>query len=356
MSCNSCNDNCQDTNPCYEDCGCLNPTTFKCTSYTGADLPNLEVTDTTDGEALLGLIDTKIGDIGKVLVDGSDDCPALLEDKLEAGLNISIQAVGEGCNRKLQINASSGGVAVDVKTKVSANDTTSDHLYSKTTNGVYISRTIENAGGNEKLKFDLNISSLVSADSGNQLSFGSDGKLKTLYTVPDGSETKIVQGNGVIVTGIGTMDDPYVVATNDAIQIKQPCFDGVWRNLSLLATGNAAVAYISGTPQYRFRYDGSVEFRGQAVYTVAFAGTPSSRRFTVTIANLPTSCLTLGEQAGTSDLKGINYVDTSLLSVYGYIIRKATEKIILEFQTTYENAASKTIVVSFDGCVSHPIL
>lgn len=359
--CYKCNQDCDNTceqNACYDDCGCLYPSTFACVKYTGSALTNIDVVATMDGEAALASINTKVGELqlgaNQVAVNSADVCPSYLFDKLEAGLNIALSVSGTGCDQKIKIDASSGGVPVDVKAKVSAADTTSDYLTNKLEGGTYIQKTVVNPAGNEKIKFDVSPVTLISADSGNQLTLGVDGKLKTAYVAPDGSETKLVQGTGVTVSGTGTSGDPYVVSTNASIQVARPCFNGVWNDVTLLPTGNASVVYVSGTPQYRFRYDGTIEFRGQATYTVAFGGTSATRKFTVNAMSLSTSCATLSEQLGTVDMKGINYLDTSLLSAYGYIIRKASDKIVLEFQSTYQSAASKTIVVNFEGCLSYP--
>lgn len=355
--------NCQDTSdPCGQyDCGCLNPNTFGCTSYGGDALPCLGVANGEDGESILGKIETKVCNIGKILINADDTCPEFLSDKLEEGLNISFSYTGTGCDRKLVINAVDGGVPIDINAKVSSADTTSGYLYSKIDTGTYLSKTIINPAGNEILKLNVLPSALVSGDAGNQLGIGTDGKLVTLYTAPDGSETKLVEGVGLIISGTGTLADPYILSTNPSIQVARSCFDSTWRPVTLVATGNASVVYVSGAPQYRYRFDGSVEFKGSATYTVSFGayGTSSDRKFTFTAGSIPTTCLTAGEQAGTSDLKGINYIDIPYSAgieaqQYGYIIRKSAQNIILEFQSSFAIAKSKTIVVNFEGAISHP--
>lgn len=368
----ACNDNnpCIQNDPCtdpYDNCGCPNPNTFGCTSYEGNALPCLGVANGENGKDIMVKIEDAICELqqdkGKVLIDGTDTCPEYLFDKLEEGLNISFSITGTGCDRKLVINAVEGGEPVDVNAKVTSNDTTSGYLDDKIETGEFLTKNILNPGGNEQLEIDVVPVTLISGDSGNQLSIGTDGKLKTLYSAPDGSETIVQEGVGVTVTGTGTLVDPYIISTNPSIQVARPCFDGVWRNITLVATGNPNVTYTSGAPQYRYRFDGTIEFRGTATYNVAF-GTyqTANRKYTITIGNIPTTCLTLGEQAGTRDLKGINYIDIpqasadQIVQQYGYIIRKSTQNIVVEFQSSFTNATSKSIVVSFDGAVSHPTI
>ena len=361
-----CNEN--DCNPCsYDDCGCLNPNTFNCVTYTGDELPCLGIEEAMDGDGILEKLEEAKceadANIGKVRVDGEDTCQEYLEEKLEAGVNISLTVTGTGCDRKIRIDAVEGGVPVDVNVKVTSDDTTTGYLDGKITTGEFLTKSILSPGGNEKLELDVVPSTLISTDSGNQLVLGVDGKLKTLYTTPDGSETIVIAGVGVIVSGSGTLLDPYIISTNPSIQVARPCFDGVWRDITLVATGNANVVYTSGVPQYRYRYDGTVEFRGQATYTVSF-GTyqTSNRKYTITIGNIPTTCLTGGELAGIADLKSINYIDVpqasadQIVQQYGYIIRKSTANLIVEFQSSFTNATSKSMVVNFEGAVIHPLI
>ncbi len=358
---------CNDTNPCdpcneHDNCGCLNPTTFGCVT-TNKTRDCLDVTSGTNGEDILDAIETKVCDIGKVLIDGDDTCPEFLFEKLEEGLNISFAITGTGCDRKIQINATEGGVPVDINAKVTSADTTTGYLNTKIETGSYLTKTILNPAGNEKLEIDVVPETLISGDTGNQIVIGDDGGLKTLYTAPDGSETIIVQGTGVLVSGSGTTDDPYVIATNPSIQIARACFDNTWRNISLVASGNPNVVYTAGTPQYRYRFDGTVEFRGSITYQVAFgAYSTSNRKFTIPMGNIPTTCLTGGEQAGTADLKGINYIDVPQAGpdqygqMYGYIIRKNAQNLILEFQSSFLASTSKTVVVNMEGAVAYPTI
>lgn len=370
MACNCDNDPCSCSDPCtdlYDNCGCTNPNTFGCTTYTGNSLECSGIQNGENGNDVLGHIEEAICEQqenqGKVLINGDDTCPDFLFDKLEEGLNISFSVTGEGCDRRMVINAVDGGTPIDINAKVTSNDTTSGYLNSKLTVGTHLTKTIINPSGNENLKFDVDPETLISEDAGNQLILGDDGLLKTLYTTPDGSETKVIEGVGVIVSGTGTLADPYIISTNPSIQIVRSCFDSVWRDITLVATGNANVVYSAGVPQYRYRFDGSVEFRGQATYTVDFgAYSTSNRKYTITIGNIPTTCLTGGELAGTADLKAITYIDVPQASAdqitqqYGYIIRKSTANLIVEFQSSFTASTSKSIVVNFEGCVIHPLI
>src|SRR5687767_1085322 len=157
MACNSCNHNpCTCHNPCeYDNCGCVNPTTFGCTSYTGTALACLGVANGENGNDILVKINTKACDIGKVMLDADDTCPEYLIDKIEAGLNISIEEQGEGCDRRLVISATEGGVPVDVNVKVSSDDTTSGYLNDKIVTGTYLTKSILNPAGNEDLRLDV---------------------------------------------------------------------------------------------------------------------------------------------------------------------------------------------------------
>lgn len=364
--CTSCSDQSNLTQDgCYDNCGCLNPTTFKCTTYTGDPLTYVGIANADDGDEILSAIDTAIGALqgnkGKSLVDANDTCPQFLFDKLDPGSNISFSIVGSGCTRKVRINATVGGVPVDVNVKASANDTTSNYLFEKIATGDAISKNIQYPADDEKVLLDIVYSELISSDTGNMLTTGADGKIKTSFTTPDGSETKLAEGTAVSITGTGTTLDPYVISTNPSIQVARPCFDGVWRDVTTVAIANTNVVYVSGKAQYRYRYDGTIEFRGNMTFNVAFGNYASSnRKYTVTLGNIPTTCLSLAEQAGTVEMKNFNYIDTpqasadQIVQQYGYIIRKSAQNIVLEFQSSFTNNTSKSIVVSFDGAVHHP--
>lgn len=363
---NNCNDNngCGSLDPCgnFDDCGCLNPTTFPCVATTKA-YPDLGVTIGEDGGSVLDKLSAKVRNIGKVLIDSTDTCPEFLSEKLAAGLNISFGISGTGCNRVLTINSSVGGVAVDVFAKVSGADSTAGYLYDKIDGGVYIHKTILNAGLNETLELDVDPVDFISADIGNQLVLGVDGKLKTLYTAPDGTETKLIAGPGVGVSGAGSNVDPYIISTNPSITALRPCFDSTWRTITLVASGNINVIYTAGAPEYRYRHDGSIEFRGAITYTVNFgAYSTGNRKFTIPMGNIPITCITAGEQAGVVDMKSINYIDVpqasadQITQAYGYIVRKSAQNLVLEFQSSFANATSKSVVVNLDGCIQHPTI
>lgn len=355
-----------DCNPCdtYDNCGCINPTTFECVTKPGV-CEDLGITDDMNGKQVIAQICENVGDLqdkeGKVLIDGNDTCPEYLWDKLEEGLNISFTQTGTGCDKKIVINAVEGGTAVDVHVKVSSDDTTSGYLDEKLVTGTYLTKSTNNPAGDEELEIDVVPETLISTDANNLITLGTDGGLHAYFEEADGSETSVVEGTGVTVSGTGTSADPYVISTNASIYAVRSCFDSIWRNVTLVATGNPNVTYVSGTPKYRYRHDGSIEFKGPVTYTVAFgAYSTADRKYTIPLGNIPTTCLTVSEQAGVADLKGINYIDVpqassdQITQMYGYIIRKSAQNLIVEFQSSFTGATSKTIVVNFDGVISHP--
>lgn len=356
---------CPDNNPCdpcnqYNNCGCENPNTFGCTT-TSKVRTCLGTLAGEDGESVLDKIEAKVCNIGKVKLDANDTCPEYLSEKIGAGLNIDISYTGTGCDRQMIISATEGGVPVDVNVKVSDDDTTPGFLYDKIDGGSHITKDIQNPGDDETLALDVNIESLISGDAGNQLTTGGDGLLKTLYSAPDGSETVVTAGVGVILSGSGTSVDPYIISTNPSIQVVRSCFDNVWRPISLVSSGNANVVYASGAPQFRYRFDGTIEFKGSITYTVSFGNYQSSnRKFTVPMGTVAIDCISSGEQVGVSDLKSINYIDVpqagadQYAQLYGYIIRKSAQNLVLEFQSSFIGATSKSIVVNFEGAVSYP--
>lgn len=361
MPCNDVNP-CQESNPCHDNCGCLNPTSWNCIDSPGTQ-SNLGVTPSMTGLEVLALINSKVAGIGKVLIDGSDTCPEYLLEKLAPGANISFTQIGSGCTKQIRIDSTTGGEPVDVNVKITSNDTTSGYLYDKIVTGTFLVKDVVTPGADEKLSLDVDIDSIISGDAGNQLVIGDDGGLKTVYTAPDGSETKIIEGVGIDISGTGTTSDPYILSTNPTIQVARTCFDGVWRNINLVDPANANVVVASGQPKYRYRFDGSIEFKGNITYTVNFGAYSSgNRKFTIPMGNIPVNCVILSEQSGTFDLKNINYVDVpqassdQITQQYGYIIRKSSQNIILEFQSSFTGATSKSVVVSFDGCIQHPNL
>lgn len=321
MACNNnCSDNCTDCNDCSSDCydyGCLNPTTFECVTKPGTH-EDIGVTNDMTGTEVLEAINTTIKNL--VLPSPS---------------------------------------SADIYSKVSATDTTSNYLTNKLVVGTFLTKTILNPAANEQIRFNLDINSVISADADNELALGTDGKLRVL-PVPVAADIQVVAGSGVTVSGTGPASDPFIVSINPSITAARTCFDGVWNDLSLIATGTGDVTYVSGTPKYRIRFDGSIEFKGSATYIVNFgAYSTSGRKRTITLGALPTTCLNLSEQTGTSDLKSINYIDQpgsgdQITQMNGFIIRKINQNILVEFQSSYITSTTKTIVVSFDGAISHP--
>lgn len=310
---------CSPSNPGYDNCGCINPTTWECITLPGV-LSALNVTNDMNGLEVLQAINNVIND--------------------------------------LTVDPPSPGA--DIFAKVSSTDTTASYLDSKLLGSTYITKAVVNPGSNEKIKFSLTPSTLISADGGNILETGTDGKLRVVATSV-AADIQVVGGSGVTVTGTGPASDPFVVSINPSISVARTCFDNTWRSITLVSSGNANVTYVSGTPQYRYRFDGTIEFKGSITYTVDFGAYSSgNRRFTIPMGNIPVTCITALEQTGTVDMKGINYIDTPQASAdqitqqYGYIIRKNAQNLILEFQSSFTGATTKTIVVNFEGCVSHP--
>jgi hypothetical protein len=329
MSCNHtdpCKDPCN-ADPCYDNCGCLNPTTFECVSKPG-NHHAIKVSNDMNGKQVISAINSKIDELvdisGKVAIDHEDFCPSNLINKLEAGQNISITQVGDGCDKKLVITggAGIGAAGSDVNVKVSPTDTTSGLLNNKVEVGIYLTKTIIGGTGNQKLRVDLGpLSNLLSTNPGNALTLGTDGKLKTTYVSPDGSETKI-QGAGVItVTGNGTNANPYIIFTNPSIFPKRSTFDGVWK--PLVFTASSGLTIPSSNAFYRFRFDGTIEFKGKATFSVTFATSTSSSNyqslFTFPVGGTnPIS--NAGEIARDSVMKSIyNYAGSSFTGYNIYI-------------------------------------
>lgn len=318
--CNPCNE-CQPVvNPCYQDCGCLNPTTWACVSTPGIH-SSIGVTNEMSGTQVLSAIATTID-------------------------NLVIGEIPEGNDKYV---------------KISASDTAADYLNTKVTVASPITKTIINASSDERMRLGLNFSALLSADPNNLVQLGTDGKLRVL-SANDPADIVVTAGSGVTVTGSGPASDPYIVSINPSITAARTCFDGVWRDVTVSPTANVNVVYVGGIPKYRYRFDGTLEFKGSSTYTVTFgAYTTASRKFTVPSFTLPTTCITAGEQTGQADLKSVNYIDASgvgdqITQQYGYIVRKNAQNYILEFQSAYIAGATKTIVVNWEGVVAHPTL
>lgn len=329
MSCNCHNVTCNDCNPCaplpcqpitscYEDCGCLNPTTWSCLSHPGIH-STLNIVDSMTGVQVLTAIATVIDNIV-----------------------IGIPPSGN-----------------DNFAKVSSTDTTTDYLNQKLLVQSPLVKTVINLSSNEKLRFGLSIPALISSDSGNLIQIGTDNKLRVLTPITV-ADIQVIGGAGVTVTGTGPAVDPFIVSINPSITAARPCFDGVWRNMVLVASANINVLFVSGIPKYRYRFDGTIEFKGSVTYTVNFgAYTTGNRKFTVPLGNISTVCLTAGEQTGISDLKNINYIEPNgvgdqITQQYGYIVRKNSQNYFLEFQSSYLAPTTKTIVVNFESIQVHP--
>lgn len=326
----SCFDN-NECNPCtenqYDNCGCLNPTTFECITEPGV-LSAIGVTADMNGLQVL-------------------------------------QAINDAIDALTLAPSPSGS---DIYAKVSATDNTSDYLNNKLQAGTFLSKTVINPGVNEKIRFNVVPGNLLSTDTDNILDLGSDGKFRVIAPTPT-VDFAVVGGAGVTITGTGYTVDPFIVSINPSITATRTCFDGVWRDVTLTATGNPSVAYVSGVPKYRVRFDGTIEFKGSSTYTVSFGAysdLAGTRKRTVTVGNiagvatLATGCgLSAGEMSGISDLKNINYIDQpgtgdQITQQYGYTVRRNGTNVIIEFQSAFIAATSKQIVVNYEGCVIHP--
>lgn len=357
----TCND-CNTTNPCFDNCGCINPVDWECVNNPGTHTA-LSVVNTNNGATVLEKINSEIQDlqdtVGLVKLDGSDTCPQSLLSKLEAGTNISIVKTGSGCDAKLVITAGEGigPAGVDTNVKVSASDTTTNYLNNKLVGGTYTTKTILNPAGNEQIKLDVVPSTLISIDGGNQLTLGMDGKLKTSYVSPDGSETKIAAGANIQLTGSGTIPDPYVVAVPLSVSAKRTYFDGVWKTLTFNNGGNPNVTLVSQSVKYRLRFDGTIEYRGNLTYTINF----TTNKIVINNSSVPTGGLTnlaSIELDRSVELKNMMTFDTPTTinitpNLWGYTIRQlAGGNINMDLMSS--TSGSKTLVITFDGCQYHP--
>ena len=325
MSCSNtnpcgCTDECNEVNPCYENCGCLNPTTFECVTKPGV-LSAIGVTNDMTGKQVLQAINDTIEDL----------------------------VVGSG---------SSGD---DQYVKITSSDTVESYLNDKLAFRPNIKKVILNPNANEVMRLEVVEEELVSTDTDNQLDIGTDGKLRVIITPPT-ADVDIQEGSGVTITGAGTSADPWVIATNPSISAVRTCFNNTWVPITLVNTGTG-VTYVPGTaPQFRYRHDGTIEFKGSATYNVDFGVySGATRKRTLALGNIPTNCLSAGEQGSATDLKAITYIDApgtgdQITQQYGYIIRKSAQNITIEFQSAYIAATTKTIVVQFDGAMSHPTI
>ena len=106
----TCND-CNASNPCYENCGCLNPTDWECVNNPGS-FPDLGITNSDNGATVLEKINNEIVELqnneGLIKSDLSNTCLRSLYDIVEAGENIAITKSGTGCNQKIIITGGEG--------------------------------------------------------------------------------------------------------------------------------------------------------------------------------------------------------------------------------------------------------
>jgi hypothetical protein len=366
-TCNECNP----VNPCYDNCGCLNPTTFDCVTNFKQNYPHIPLNVNQTGSDLLTQLNTTINGLKenqfKVKSDDADTCPDSLFDKLEAAGDVSFSIVGTGCNRKLRINSTASGNPVDQNVKVSGTDTTANFLGAKIVDGTYVKKTTLNGGGNEQLRFDITVSDLISGDSGNQLTQGVDGKLKTSFSAPDGSETKvtIAQNQGLTISGTGTLANPYVIGTYGNNFPTRTYFDGAWRNLTFTNASASNITVSSQSVQFRYRGDGSIEFRGSVTYSVQFDGTTGNKRI-INGASFPlngNNNVSSAEVNRVVNLKNYMTFDVpttipSTPNITGYNVNmlaaapNQNANIQLEFM--HNTAATKSIVITMDGAIYHP--
>lgn len=362
---------CNPVNPCYDNCGCLNPVDWACVNNPGTH-NSIGVVNTDNGQTVLEKIDDQIeillNKVGVVKADDVDGSPDSLFDKLVEGTGIDITVDTSSGTRKLIITATTGGTPpYTVKNTAGG---TADFLYQKVIDGTYVKKSL--VGDNMKL--DVALSDFLSSDSGNQLTLGTDNKLKTLYTAPTGSETKItvVPNTGISVTGTGTLTDPYILSGNPSIMPARTRFNGVWKPLVFNGAFPSGISIVpGGTVQYRMLYNGSIEFRGNATFQVAFAGngimTGTDLSTTVNTAEVGSALdvtngvksYQLTELTSSAELKQVSYLDSAntidaIPKLLGYSIRFASGKLSMVFNSTF--TATRTITVSFDGAIYHPTL
>jgi hypothetical protein len=366
MSCNHtdpCKDPCN-ADPCYDNCGCLNPTTFECVTKPG-NYHHIKVTNDMNGRQVISSIDNKVAELedisGKVLIDDQDFCPSNLINKIKAGQNISITQVGDGCDKRLLITAGTGigPAGVDVNVKVTANDTTSSFLNNKVEVGPLLSKSVIGGIGNQRLRIETApLINYLSSDSGNALTLGSDGKIKTTYTAPNGSETKIQTPSvgALQITGTGTNADPYVIIANPAIFPIRNSFDNTWKKLPLVSGGGVTIQDSPGA-YFRYRFDGSVEFKGRVTANVTFPATASSvsadSLFTF-LTGGTNPIASAAEISRSSILKSISSYNGVGLSIYN--IKVESGKLGIRFIYTGPTASTVTtrdFIVDFDSAVYH---
>mgnify|MGYP001439610706 CR=1 FL=1 len=380
MSCNqhnpchqpTCNE-CNPENPCYDNCGCLNPTTFECITNFKRNYPNIPLNISDNGNDLLLNLDTSLKIIReeyhKVKSDDSDICPSNLFDKIKPGNeNINISVSGTGCNRYIYISAGEGigDAAPDVKVAISQNDNCSDFLGNKIKDGIYVKTFVDTDITNcSKLYFDINPVDLISSNNNNALSLGFDGKLNVLIPEFTGTETKILTPNnsGLTISGEGSLSNPYIINTNGALFRLRPYFNNVWRNLTFNNGSNSAVTIQSQNVSFRYRWDGTIEFKGFISYTVNFS---TSNKISINSSQIPAngvnnvSSLELNR---TVNIKNFLTFDNPFIidnspSLLGYNINVLAAlpgqnaNIQVEFLSNV--SGDKLITLTFDGCQYHP--
>jgi hypothetical protein len=359
-TCNSCNP----VNPCYDNCGCNFPSTFDCVDTT-KDYDLLNVDKGTTGTIVLNAIEAKflalINEQYKVKTEDADLAPDYLIDKIDAGTNISIDPVVVSGVRKLRITGGEGIGPAGADTKVYAgpDDDTSASLYEKTVNGTYVKRTLQSPTSNAKLKFDITPSDLISTDTDNALNLDAFGKLKVLPP-PTIYPISIVAGPGINAPFVG---NTYTISTNGTVTPLRTYFDGIWKDfvnpLGIGTSNGAGTATLgANSVKYRLLYNGTIEFKGNAIYTINFVS--GNKVVLSNVASIPTGGSNLAsiEIDRTVDMKSImTFTGATTLgstpSLLGYTIRMTpTGKLQLEF--LHDQAAAKQFVLSFDGCVFHP--
>lgn len=147
-------------------------------------------------DELSGLEDTKV----KASI--SDTTPNYLNDKIEAGDNITTSIQNVGLDETLRIDSK------DENIKVSSNDTTSNYLTNKISGGTNISITEQNDGSNESL--------LISYTGGDALTYDTMANLVADLTTEDGD---IVDLLGFYSKGDGSYHKRKVSSSDDGTGI-----------------------------------------------------------------------------------------------------------------------------------------
>lgn len=144
----------------------------------------------------------------KTKVSSNDTAADYLENKLQAGSNITLAVINEGANETIEIASTASGSGADEKVKVSSNDTTEDYLENKVVAGNNVQVTVLNEGANEQLQ----ITSTASGGGGG----GGSGVLLR----DEGSDLGVVStidivGADVVATASGTVGTITVLDSTD---------------------------------------------------------------------------------------------------------------------------------------------